>query len=137
MLTQYSSATMMTLPAMTSLSVRLADAGSAPEPFLMEADEAPVMYLEAAPGRKMIIVSAKRLVFLSEVGGMTGKRFETFSVRLSQISAFVTCGPGGMSGEAQVSLLIAGIGEISLGFDKEADLTPLVSHLTARVGVPG
>jgi hypothetical protein len=120
---------------MSSLSVRVAGPNDPPEPYLMGADEKPLLYLEKSPGRQMIIASARRLVFLTEAGGMSGKRFETFSVRLSQISAFISCGPGGMSGEAQVSLLLAGIGEIYLGFDKDTDITPLISLLTERVGV--
>jgi hypothetical protein len=125
------------LPYLTGLTLVALDPGIAPLSFLMEADEVPLMRLEGAASGGHVTISNKRLVYVNETGGMLGKRLETFSLRLSQIAGFSTYGAGGMMGEAEIKLVIAGVGELSLGFEKTSDISPLVALLTARAGVAG
>jgi hypothetical protein len=102
--------------------------------FLMLPDEKIVQQFITKAGGETVFVSERRIVWLDERGGMLGKRLETFSLRLNQVTAFYTAGAGGMAGEQEIKLIVTGIGEIILGFTPETDISGLVGHLTRFAG---
>jgi hypothetical protein len=137
MLTQMSSVSMMSMPMVADLVARPPRTDDTLPPALVPADEPLRLVLENAGGKKVVYVTDRRMVFVTSSGGMGGGRFESYTLPMASIAAFSTAGPGGLSGDPAVTLLLAGIGEVTMGFDKRGDPSPFVAHLTRWVGARG
>lgn len=133
MLSYSTTATMMTAPVINFLK---------PVPvsvdpvlaYLVDETDTVRMQFRAEQGGETVVVTDRRIVWMDPRGGMMGKRIETYSVRLRSVATVATLGVGGLTGESEIKLGIPGLGDITLGFHKDTDVTALVAHLTRFAG---